>query len=46
MRPRPLAAVLELLLTIAIILWAAIIAHGTLDTAGSVMMYVGVYPGL
>ena len=27
-------------------LWAAIIAHGTLDTAGFVMMYAGVYPGL
>ena len=27
-------------------LWTAIIAHGTLDTAGFVMMYAGVYPGL
>lgn len=27
-------------------LWAAVIAHGTLDTAGFVMMYAGVYPGL
>jgi membrane protease YdiL (CAAX protease family) len=27
-------------------LWAAIIAHGVLDTAGFVMMYAGVYPGL
>jgi len=27
-------------------LWTAIIAHGTLDTAGFVMMYTGVYPGL
>ena len=27
-------------------LWTAIIAHGTLDTAGFMMMYAGVYPGL
>ena len=27
-------------------LWTAIIAHGTLDTAGFVMMYAGMYPGL
>jgi len=27
-------------------LWAAIVAHGTLDTAGFLMMYAGVYPGL
>ena len=27
-------------------LWAAIIAHGTLDTAGFVMIYAGLYPGL
>lgn len=27
-------------------LWAAIVAHGALDTAGFVMMYLGVYPGL
>ena len=27
-------------------LWTAIIAHGVLDTAGFVMMYAGVYPGL
>jgi membrane protease YdiL (CAAX protease family) len=27
-------------------LWAAIIAHGSLDTTGFVLMYFGVYPGL
>jgi len=27
-------------------LWAAILAHGFLDTAGFVMMYAGVYPGI
>jgi CAAX protease family protein len=27
-------------------LWAAIIAHGSLDTTGFVLMYLGVYPGL
>jgi membrane protease YdiL (CAAX protease family) len=27
-------------------LWTAIIAHGTLDTAGFVMIYAGRYPGL
>ena len=27
-------------------LWAAMIAHGVLDTAGFLMMYAGVYPGL
>lgn len=27
-------------------LWAAIVAHGSLDTTGFVMMYFGVYPGL
>jgi membrane protease YdiL (CAAX protease family) len=27
-------------------LWACIIAHGVLDTAGFVMMYFGVYPGI
>jgi membrane protease YdiL (CAAX protease family) len=27
-------------------LWAAIVAHGALDTAGFAMMYLGVYPGL
>ena len=27
-------------------LWTAIIAHGTLDTAGFVMIYAGLYPGL
>ena len=27
-------------------LWTAIVAHGTLDTAGFLMMYAGVYPGL
>ena len=27
-------------------LWTAIVAHGILDTAGFVMMYAGMYPGL
>ena len=27
-------------------LWPAVIAHGVLDTAGLVMIYFGVYPGL
>jgi len=27
-------------------LWAAIVSHGTLDTAGFVMMYAGMYPGV
>src|SRR5262245_40390198 len=27
-------------------LWAAMVAHGSLDTTGFVMMYFGVYPGL
>jgi len=27
-------------------LWAAIVAHGAMDTAGFVMIYFGVYPGL
>ncbi|RPJ76245.1 MAG: CPBP family intramembrane metalloprotease [Acidobacteria bacterium] len=27
-------------------LWAAILAHGILDTTGFVMIYLGVYPGL
>jgi membrane protease YdiL (CAAX protease family) len=27
-------------------LWACVIAHGVLDTAGFVMMYLGIYPGL
>ena len=27
-------------------LWAAMIAHGTLDTVGFAMMYAGIYPGL
>ena len=27
-------------------LWASIVAHGMLDTAGFVMIYFGVYPGL
>ena len=27
-------------------LWASIIAHGTLDTVGLLMIYLGVYPGL
>lgn len=27
-------------------LWAAIIAHGTLDTVGFMMIYLGVYPGV
>jgi uncharacterized protein len=27
-------------------LWAAIVAHGSLDTIGFILMYLGVYPGL
>jgi len=27
-------------------LWAAIVAHGALDTAGFVMIYLGAYPGI
>jgi len=27
-------------------LWAAIVAHGSLDTTGFVLMYFGIYPGL
>jgi membrane protease YdiL (CAAX protease family) len=27
-------------------LWCAILAHGLLDTIGSVMIYLGIYPGL
>jgi uncharacterized protein len=27
-------------------LWAAVVAHGTLDTTGLILIYFGVYPGL
>jgi membrane protease YdiL (CAAX protease family) len=27
-------------------LWAAVVAHGVLDTTGFVLIYSGVYPGL
>jgi uncharacterized protein len=27
-------------------LWASILAHGFMDTAGFVMIYLGVYPGM